>query len=676
MGHHLTSIIFHGLNTFLVVLIIIRLVNYAKHKAPSPTLPRYESIPTIEGGISQGAPINGKAIYKPSPLVGEGKGEGDNLFLNSTCLNTSIIAGAVTGLLFGIHSIHVESVAWISERKDVLYAFFFLLSILSYLKYTSSHPHPNLGTSRFRPPPSRERTIEESLPSPCGRGQRGGEINYILCLLFFVLSLMSKPMAVTLPVVLLILDVYPLGRLDFKHALTSQRKVLIEKIPFLCLSLASSVITVMAAQQKAIVPLEVHPLGERLLIAIRTPIFYLFKMLFPISLAPLYPYPSKISFLTVEYIGSFILVVCITAFCIWSWKRHRTFLAIWAYYIVTLLPVLGIIHVGVQTVADRFTYLPSLGLFLLAGLGTSWLWTKFNIRKHMLIIFIIILIFTISLLSFLTIKQTKIWRDSLTLWNHELKIFPNSYEACRNRGQAYSDLGNYTQAIKDYDRAIKLNPFDTRAYVNRGVAYAELGNFQKAVENYNIAIRINPNDIKAYYNRAIDYKALGKYQQAIKDFDTAISVDSQYSAAYSNRGDTYLNLGNCQKAIQDFNMAIELLPHDAETCNKRGIAYRDLGDFQQALQDFNMAIKLRPEYLEAYNNRGNIYATIGKYQQAIKDFDIAIKLNPKAVDVYFNRGMLYFNLGNNNQAVRDFQTAARLGDKDAQDYLQSKGIVW
>jgi hypothetical protein len=284
MGHHLTSIILHGLNTFLVVILIIRLINYDRDKAPI----------TVE----------------------------NKKFSN----NNPIIAGAITGLLFGLHPLHVESVAWVSERKDVLCAFFFLLSILSYLKYTS--------------PLQKQKTV-----------------HYALCLLFFIFALMSKPMAVTLPVVLLILDVYPLGRLHLKSAFTNPPlppftkgglggiKVLIEKLPFLILSLASSVVTIIA-QQNAIVTFEARPLGERLLVAIRAPVFYLFKMLWPTDLSPLYPYPSKISFLTIEYMGSFILVVCITAFCIWLWKRQKIFAIVWAYYIVTLLPVLGIIQVG------------------------------------------------------------------------------------------------------------------------------------------------------------------------------------------------------------------------------------------------------------------------------------------------------------------------------------------
>jgi regulator of sirC expression with transglutaminase-like and TPR domain len=484
-GHHLTSIIFHGLNTFFVVLIIIRLINCAKYKSLSPK-------PCIPG---------------IAPQSGTGKG-GEY---------TPIIAGAITGLLFGIHPLHVESVAWISERKDVLYAFFFLLSILSYLKYTSSEL------------------------------QKQKTFNYFFCLLFFIFSLMSKPMAVTLPVVLLILDIYPLERLNLKSALSNPHlppfskegqggiKVLIEKIPFIVCSIISSVIIVMA-HQGTITALEVYPLSERCLIGARALCFYLIKMLWPTHLAPLYPYPSKISFFLPEYLGASILVLSITAFCIYSWRRQKIWAVVWTYYLVTLLPVLGIIQPGDQAAADRYTYLPGLGLFLVVGLGTSWAWNKFNVSKNILTILIILLISTTCLLSFLTIKQTEIWKDSLTLWNTELKLYPNDVpKAYYNRARVYQKSGNYKQALDDFTKSIELNPYYPSGYIARGLLYGTLGKYQQAIQDFDKAISINPYDSELYYNRGLSHKLLGKYQKATHDFDKAIQLNPQNIDAYINR---------------------------------------------------------------------------------------------------------------------------------------------
>jgi len=346
VGHHLSSILLHGLNTFLVVLLIIRLVKAVKPEDKSNQLPGY------------------------------------------------LIAGLATGLLFGLHPLHVESVAWVSERKDVLYSSFFLLSFLTYLKYTS--------TSQ----------------------QKQKILGYILCLLFFIMSLMSKPMAVTLPVVLLIVDIYPLGRLNLKSGLKAQKELLIEKIPFFVMSIVSSIVTVIAQQTGgAVTPLEKHLFIDRILVALRGLGFYLSKMVWPTDLCPLYPYPSKISFLSLQFIGSFILVLSITALCIKSWNRHKTLPAIWAYYVVTLLPVLGIIRVGEQAAADRYTYLPSLGPFLLVGLAAAYIWKRLNIKLHfstyMRPCIMILPALIMGLLAVVTVKQIGIWKDSLT-WNHML----------------------------------------------------------------------------------------------------------------------------------------------------------------------------------------------------------------------------------------------------------------
>jgi Flp pilus assembly protein TadD len=562
MGHHLTSIIFHGLNTFLVVILIIRLIDYAYLTLP----------PTIKG-------------------------------------THSIIAGAVTGLLFGIHPIHVESVAWVSERKDVLYAFFFLLSILCYLKYTSSLL------------------------------KKQKNLNYSLCLLFFILSLMSKPMAVTLPAVLIILDFYPLGRLHLKSAFMSRRMVLIEKLPFLILSLASSVVTVIA-HQKVIIPFDINPLGKRLLIVILAPVFYLFKMLWPTNLAPIYPYPSKISFLTIEYMGALILLVCITVFCIWSWKKQKAFLVIWGYYVVSLLPVLGIIRVGSQMAADRYTYLPSLGPFLWTGLAAVFVCKGLenrqkNIPKSIKLSLSFASIPIIIILTITTVNQIGLWKNPLTLWNHELKLFPHSVIGYLARGLFYADSGQQQRAIQDFDKALMIYP-DPDIYYARGVAYGNLGKHQQAIDDFNKTIKLVPNSKEAYHNRA---KA-------------------------------YLMLGNYQEAILNFNKAIELDPKSEEFYYDRRLAY------QLAIEDYSEAIQKNPKKIEPYIYRGFSFFMIGQFDQALEDFNKVIYLNPDLSIGYYNRGLFYLNSDNRQAGIKDFQTAAHMGNKQAQGYLKSEGIGW
>ncbi|MCC6501644.1 MAG: hypothetical protein IT362_00735, partial [Deltaproteobacteria bacterium] len=244
---------------------------------------------------------------------------------------SAFIAGLTTALLFGLHPMHVESVAWISEKKDVLSGLFFILSLLAYLRY-----HRNRSFS-----------------------------SYALCFAFFILSLLSKPMAVTLPAVLLIIDMYPLER----HSKEGFGRMLLEKIPFFFASMLIAVVTVIAQSGSgALRSLETDPLGLRVLTAFRGFIFYLVKLIFPTGLAPYYPHPLEQSITNYQYWGAIVIFVAITAAAVYAFKKGKAaFPGAWAFFVVTLLPVIGIIQVGRQAAADRYIYIPAIALFVLIG---------------------------------------------------------------------------------------------------------------------------------------------------------------------------------------------------------------------------------------------------------------------------------------------------------------------
>jgi tetratricopeptide (TPR) repeat protein len=461
LGHHLTSIVLHGLNTFLVVILITRLVSFGRNDMAVQ-------------------------IRNSKPACRQARFE----------IRDSLLAGAVTGLLFGLHPLHVESVAWISERKDVLCAFFTLLSMMAYLRYSFSE--------------------KKTLP-------------YCLCLFFFILALMSKPMAVTLPVIFILFDIYPLQRLKRGSFLS----VFFEKLPFFAFSVASSVVTIMAQQTGgAIQSLETHPLGERLFVGIRAIIFYLVKMVWPDGLAPLYPYPLGLSFMSFDLLGSLVLVFGITVFCVALWRRQKAWSALWAYYLVSLFPVLGIIQVGGQAAADRYTYLPSLGPFLLAGLGCAYILGK-TVQKSSALskkaLFFIPFFLLFFFLSSGTRNQITIWKDSLTLWNTELTLYPDFSMAYKGRGKTYSEMGNYRKALTDYNRALELNPSFVDARVNRGNVYLLLGLYQKAIKDYDISLTINPRFSLAYYNRGLAYEITGAIGKAVRDFQAAARLGHRTS---------------------------------------------------------------------------------------------------------------------------------------------------
>jgi tetratricopeptide (TPR) repeat protein len=521
-GHHLTNVLLHALNASLVVVLAARL---------------------IEAG--RPGPQGGRAV---------------------------LIAASITGILFGIHPLHVESVAWVAERKDLLSGLFFLLSILAYVRH-------------FRTAPS---------GPDQGRSPSGAPRRYPLgSLALFALALLSKPMAITLPVVLLILDWHPLRRITSGR---SFRAALAGKTPFFLLSIASAIVTVLAQESGgAIAPLEVYPLQTRVLVAFRALAAYLGKMAWPAGLSPYYAYPQSASLLQPEYLVPVLLAAAASACCLVIARRRPVWSAAWGYYVVTLMPVLGIIQVGNQPMADRYTYLPSLGPFLLAGLGAAWGWqkaagtAKLGARR----IAAVLLLALCAILSYRTFDQIGVWKDSIGFWNHVIEREPRVGAVPYNiRGEMYYSLGQYDRALSDLTEAIALSPTDATFYNNRGVTWEKLGRVPEAIADYDRALALDPSHVKAYYNRGI---------LAFKQ-------------------------GRRDQALQDFNAAVLLDPSDAAIFNNRGIVLDSMGESTRALADFDRAIAVAPGHVSAYLNRGNAHLRSGRKDLAGMDFQTACRL--------------------------------------------------
>jgi hypothetical protein len=500
MGHHLTNIILHSLNTFIVVILIMRLMESTERRLLK----------------------NGNGTFPDERAM--------------------LIAGGITGLLFGIHPLHVESVAWVSERKDLLCALFFLVSIITYAKHTIS---------------LRAETAQNI------SGPRFLNRYYLLTLGSFIFSLLSKPMAVTLPLVLLILDRYPFKRMV---SLKTFVALLIEKVPFIALSLLSSLLTLLAQRSGgSIISTDAVPLSDRLLVGAKSLIDYLWKMIMPLNLMPFYPYPdiSTISLFSLTYLLPTMLVTGITVTCMIVAKKQKLWLTLWGYYVITLLPVLGIIQVGTQSMADRYTYLPSLGPFLGMGLAVAWVsWKTITFKRwkpavQLLSAVVAILVFVP--MAYLTVKQIGIWKNSIVFWNYvidrEHKEMPLAYN---NRGAAFEQRGQLAKAIADYNMAITLNRFDYKACNNVGILYGKKGEFHKAVKYFDMAIERNPYYYEAFGNRGLAYFYLGKYSKALEDFDEALVLNKNHDKTYVNRGNLYLKTGKKELARKDFEKACEL----------------------------------------------------------------------------------------------------------------------
>jgi Tfp pilus assembly protein PilF len=525
LGHHLTSIIIHALNTFIVVILTIRLFEVS--------------------------PDNGKGTV--------------GMFFPD--YRAVLIAGGVVGALFGLHPIHVESVAWVAERKDLLYSLFYLLSILSYAGYV--------------------RNSEESGSEEAWYRNR----RYYLTLALFLLSLCGKPMAVTLPAVLLMLDWYLFRRLRSSKGVAS---VLLEKVPFLTLSVIVSIVTIIAQKKAgAVASLDAAPFVARLSVAFKALAMYLWKLVAPVNLLPLYPYPKLISPLMPEYLVSMILVAGITVICVLVVRKRPVWLILWGYFVVTLFPILGLIQSGPQAMADRFLYLPCLGLFLPAGAGAAWIWTRAAANPFARYVCAAVAAILAVSLSILTLKQIAVWHDSITLWSCAINGQPNRFsEPYYLRGIAFSDTGNSVSAIRDYTTAIEIEPNYGPAYINRGVAFLERGEIDRAIEDFNTAIRLKAAPPDSYTNRGNAFYKKGELDRAIEDYTVAISLEPALYQAYLNRGNVYKVKKDLERALADYTTALSLNPAFAKGYMARGDLYLTKGTIELAVADYQQACKL------------------------------------------------------------------------------------
>lgn len=599
------------------------------------------------------------------------------LFLVFCRMTGAVWRSALVAALFALHPLHVESVAWVAERKDVLSSLFWILTMGAYVLYV----------------------------------ERPAAKRYLAALLFFVLGLMSKPMLVTLPFVLLLMDFWPLERMGRKNAHTSGgtgyswetiRPLIKEKIPFFALTVISSALTY-AVQQKggAMTFSESLSIASRIANAFISYVIYIRKTVLPVDLAVLYPHSLTYPFW--QAAGAFALIVFITVLILGKAREFKYLVTGWLWYLGTLVPVIGFVQVGVQAMADRYTYIPITGLFIMFAWGISEMADKWQRRTLAAAFSITVLLIFLPL----TIKQAGFWRNSLALFDRVVSVTENNYIAYNNRGLIYSQLGNHDRAIEDYGRSIAIKPEYADAFVNRGVSYGRTGRLQdaladhdralsirptfaqaynsrgviyyqmgraaEAVADYGKAIEINPRFAEAFSNRGIAYVCAGRPDLAVADYGEAIIINPRYAKAYYNRGAIQAQMGRMDAAIGDFGKALAINSRYAEAYNNRGVLYFQTGRSDQAILDYDKAIEINAKYAEAYSNRGAAYYEAGRFDKAIADFGKAIDLSPKYAEAYYNRGCAYKSIGDSGRAQNDFHSAAGLGHEQARKSLRKSG---
>ena len=469
-------------------------------------------------------------------------------------------AAAFAALLFAIHPLRVESVAWATERRDVLSGLFYLSAILIYLR-------------------------------GCERGERGRGW-YWLSMAVFVLALLSKSMVVNLPIVLLILDVYPLRRLGGAVGWWSApaRRVYVEKIPFVLLAIAVSAIAIMAQlSARAAVPLAQLSVPSRLAVAAYGLSFYLWKMVVPLNLSPLYELPPTLNPWATPFILSYGVVLIITAVVLALRRRVPGLPAAWLAYVIVLLPVLGIVQSGPQIAADRYTYLAGLGWATLAGAGPLFCWRTLGTSKTGTPTPLPIAGVAICLvlgLGVLTWDQVQVWHDSGRLWTHVLTMDPQSPIAENSLGVVRADQGKPAEASEHFRQALRLKPDYADAHYNLGNALADQGKPAEASEHYRQALRIKPD----------------------------------YADAHNNLGNALADQGKPAEASEHYRQALRIKPDYADAHNNLGAALAQQGKLAEAIEHYRQALHIRPDLAAAHLNWGEALAQQGKLAEAKEHF--------------------------------------------------------
>lgn len=523
---------------------------------------------------------------------------------------------AFVAALFALHPTHVESVAWVTERKDVLSTLFWLIAMWAYLGYVSNP----------------------------------GKIRYLLTLFAFVLGLMAKPMVVTLPFALLLLDFWPLKRLGFaaetsaanpkqdcpRESVTTwsrKWKVIAEKIPFLVPALAVSYVSIIAVQQgQKLVEIDAVPFGVRCANALVSYIAYIGITLWPLDLGVMYPHPGatipwwKIS-------GSALILLLISLAALKEYRRRPYLLTGWLWYLGTLFPVMGFLQNGPQAMADRFIYVPSIGLYLILAWGIPDLVARVPQRQRILSISAAAVLVAAAALSW---TQVGYWQDNFTLYEHTLGVTKDNITIHTNLGVAFLDRGEPQEAAKHFAAAIRLNPDSGLDHSNLGFAYAEMGRLDDAVKHCLTALKLDPRFAGAHNNLGYALALQGKDSDAIEHFSEALRLKPNYPTAHTNMGNAWNRLGRIAEAALHFSQATTQDPDYAEAHFNLGSILLQQGDFPSAAHEFAEVARIDPNNPEAFNNLGIALAQQGKLREAENSFSQALRLDPTSEKIKRN----------------------------------------
>lgn len=533
--------------------------------------------------------------------------------------------------VFALHPLRVESVAWVAERKDVLSTFLWMLVLWAYVRYVE---HP-------------------------------GVRRYLWTVLFFVLGLMAKPMVVTLPFVLLLLDFWPLGRTPWaapaREGFSRGRpeRLILEKLPLLVLALISTGVQFWVTRSMgAIVSTGIIPIGLRVSNALVSYGRYLGKMLCPQDLAVLYPFPEAWSLSLVA--TAVLFLACASVVVARAAKRRPYLIVGWLWYLGTLMPVIGLVQVGLQSMADRFTYIPMVGILI----GVAWgaadavaVWP----RARMAVVAGSAAV--ICACAVATRIQLQYWKNSVTLLSRAVAVTSGNFLAQSNLGVAWFNQGQVEEGMAHLLEAVRLSPNSAYAHNHLGRAYFSLGQVDDAIDHLRKAVALDPGDAAARNNLGVVLVKEGQLKEAAAEFAAAVRLRPDYVLARVGLGGVLVSLGRIEEAMQHLHEAVRLRPDSADAHINLGFALAAQEKFSEAILHYEQALRIKPEYPEAHDYLGVALRSQGQITQAVACFAEAVRLKPDYAEAQFHLGAALALQGRTAEAREHLDAAVKLNPR-------------
>ncbi len=540
----------------------------------------------------------------------------------------TIWPSAVVAALFAVHPLHVESVAWISERKDVLSTFFWITSTWAYCEYV--------------------------------RARCAGWYTAAIVLCGF--GLMCKAMLVTLPFAWLLFDLWPLRRFDLSAPdwLRALAKLVLEKLPFFALAAVTGFFTFVAQQTgESVIPFEPLSLTERVENGFISGARYLAKTFWPTQLAVFYPHPGE--WPAMQFAGSLVLLAGVSAVAVFYIRRHPFLFTGWFWFLGTLVPVIGLVQVGGQSMADRYTYVPSIGLFV------AVVWLVRRAAAHLPVAALgSVAAIVLCLCTVLTYQQSQVWHDSVTLFTHAARVVPANSVVLNNLGSALLEAGRTSEADEVFGRALELDPEDALALGNAGNSLLRAGRLDEALVKYRKALDLKPDIPQLHLNAGLAFYRKSDLTNALEHYRRALQLNPFYVEAYINAGNSLMALGQPAAAATNYARVAKLKPDHAGAHYNLGHAALAQGQLRQAAERFGQATRADPEYAEAHQQLAVVWQRMGELNKARESLERALELKPSDAGLHGHLGALLSQSGQAKQAIAAYRKAMELGPERAE----------